>query len=314
VVDDDGSTVAEGKDLAALQRELAPKVRATLSTDEFTRTGARTWEFGTLPGTVEQERAGHRVTVYPALVDEGATVGVRVFETGAEQHDAMWAGTRRLLLLGVASPVALVNARLSNEAKLALSRNPYRNAADLLDDCLAAAVDSLVAQAGGPARDADGFARLRDGVRAALADRLLDVVGRVRDVLAAAHALTARLAPLTGPAADDMRDQLSRLVYRGFVSATGWEHLADLPRYLRAVDRRLDKLTENPARDRDRMLAVQEIEREYRDLPARLRDGPAGRDVRWAVEELRVNYFAQALGTAYPVSDKRIFRMIDQLG
>ena len=111
-----------------------------------------------------------------------------------------------------------------------------------------------------------------------------------------------------------MRDQLSRLVYRGFVSATGWEHLADLPRYLRAVDRRLDKLTENPARDRDRMLAVQEIEREYRDLPARLRDGPAGRDVRWAVEELRVNYFAQALGTAYPVSDKRIFRMIDQLG
>jgi ATP-dependent helicase HrpA len=320
VVDDDGTTLAEGRDLAALRRELQPRLRAELATvaEGLERHGLRTWDLGpdldALPRAVERVRSGHRVTAYPALVDEGDSAGVRVFETEAEQRAAMWAGTRRLLLAGIASPVALVNARLSNEAKLALSRNPHRNAADLLDDCLTCAVDSLMAEAGGPAWDAAGFDRLRDHVRAGLADRLLDVVTRVQRVLAAAYQVERRLSGITNlafvAALTDVRAQLSGLIHRGFVTGTGWERLADLPRYLAAIERRLDKLPENPARDRDRTLAVQEIEREYRDLPP----SPATTGIRWMIEELRVNYFAQALGTPYPISDKRIFRAIDQLG
>ena len=286
VVDDDGSTLAEGRDLAVLRAELQPMLRAELATvaEGLERHGLRTWDLDPLPRSVERVRSGHRVTAYPALVDEGDSAGVRVFETEAEQHAAMWAGSRRLLLTTVASPVALVNARLSNEAKLALSRNPHRNAADLLDDCLTGAVDSLMAEAGGP----------------------LDVVTRVQRVLAAAYQVERRLSGFTSPATaaalGDVRAQLSGLVHRGFVTETGWERLADLPRYLAAIERRLDKLPENPGRDRERMLAVQEIEREYRELPP----GPQATEIRWMIEELRVNYFAQALGTPYPISDKRM--------
>jgi len=106
-------------------------------------------------------------------------------------------------------------------------------------------------------------------------------------------------------------------VYPGFVADTGTERLRDLPRYLTAMLRRLDRLAENPARDRERTEAVGQVEREYRQLLDQVPAGhtvPAGlRDVRWMLEELRVNYFAQSLGTPYPVSDKRIYRALDDL-
>jgi ATP-dependent helicase HrpA len=102
-------------------------------------------------------------------------------------------------------------------------------------------------------------------------------------------------------------------VYRGFVTDTGWERLPDVVRYLQAMQRRLDKLPQDPMRDRDRMRTVQEVQREYEDLTARMSDGNELREIRWMIEELRVGLFAQALGTAYPISDVRIYRAIDAL-
>ena len=127
VLGDDDKPVAEGKDLPALQRQLRQEVRQVVAAaaPEVARTGLREWSIGTLPRSIEQVRAGYAVTAYPALVDEGATVGVRVFDSAAEQAAAMWAGTRRLLRLTVPSPAKFLQGRLTNEAKLALSRNPH---------------------------------------------------------------------------------------------------------------------------------------------------------------------------------------------
>src|SRR5439155_13796636 len=189
------------------------------------------------------------------------------------------------------------------EAKLALSRNPHRSAADLLDDCLHCAVDKLVADAGGPAWTAADFARLQQRVRAGLNDTLFGVVNEVREVLAAAYAVEQRLrttAAPPGPSTEDIRQQLAGLVYRGFVTATGWDHLPDLPRYLRAIERRLDRLPANARRDRELTEQVHELESEYEELRASA--GPEKTDhIRWMIEEVRVNYLAKALGTAYPV-------------
>ena len=101
---------------------------------EVARTGLREWSIGTLPRTIEQVRAGYAVTAYPALVDEGATVGVKVFDSPAEAEAAHWAGTRRLLRLTVPSPARFLQGRLSNEAKLALSRNPHGGVQELIED------------------------------------------------------------------------------------------------------------------------------------------------------------------------------------
>ncbi|WP_431886007.1 ATP-dependent RNA helicase HrpA [Micromonospora wenchangensis] len=321
VIGDADRPVAEGKDLPALQRQLRQEVRQVVAAaaPELARTGLTGWTIGTLPRTVEQVRAGYAVTAYPALVDEGTTVGVKVFDSEAEQAAAHWAGTRRLLRLTVPSPAQFLQGRLSNEAKLALSRNPHGGVQQLIADAAGAAIDKLVADAGGPAWDADGFAALRDRVRADLVDTVVEVMGRVRQVLAAAYAVEQRLGATRNlavvAALADLRQQLTGLVHDGFVTEAGYARLPDLLRYLTAMERRLDRLTANPQRDKSQQDRIAAVQQEYRDLlaalpPARRASAPV-RQIRWMIEELRVNVFAQALGTPYPVSEQRIYRAMD---
>src|SRR5690606_5919842 len=155
--------IAEGRDLGALQQRLTAEVRRAVAATAhgLERRGLREWDFGELPRSVQQNRGGYTVTAYPALVDEGDSVAIRVFDSEADQRNAIWAGCRRRMRLTIASPVKFMQGRLSNEAKPTLSRGPHRNAQDLLEDCADAAVDKLMAEAGGPAWDAAGFAALR---------------------------------------------------------------------------------------------------------------------------------------------------------
>jgi len=324
VVNEHGDTVGQGRDLDVLRRTLAPKVRATISAaaGDIERRGITTNDFGTLPRRIAQVRGGYEVTVYPALADEGDSVAVRVFESEAQQREAMRAGTRRLLLLTLPPAARYLQGRLDNRAKLELSRvKVYRSIADLLDDCAGAAVDKLVADAGGPGWSSAEFTTLRETVRADLVDAVANVVTQVQAVLATTYDVEQRLGstrdPALVPALADIRAQLKGLVHPGFVTETGWRQLHHLPRYLRAIAYRMDRLAGNLPRDRQLMAQLHQIEQEYRELRA---DLPAGgvadeglQEIRWMIEELRVNFFAQSLGTAYPVSDKRIYRAMDQL-
>ncbi|SCL48236.1 ATP-dependent helicase HrpA [Micromonospora citrea] len=321
VLDEENRPVAEGKDLPALQRQLKAEVRQVVAAaaPDVARTGLTDWSIGTLPRTIEQVRAGYAVTAYPALVDEGTTAGVKVFDSPAEQEAAHWAGTRRLLRLTVPSPAKFLQGRLSNEAKLALSRNPHGGVQQLISDAAGAAIDKLIGEAGGPAWDADGFAALREKVRADLVDTVVEVMDRVRRVLAAAYAVEQRLGRTQNlavvAALADIRAQLTGLVHAGFVTETGYARLPDLLRYLTAIERRLDRLPGNPQRDKQQQDRVAVVQKEYQDmlaaLPPSRRQSAAVRQIRWMIEELRVNVFAQALGTPYPVSEQRIYRAMD---
>ncbi|MCW3839623.1 ATP-dependent RNA helicase HrpA [Micromonospora yasonensis] len=321
VLGEDDKPVAEGKDLPALQRELRQEVRQVVAAaaPDVARSGLTEWSIGTLPHTIEQVRAGYAVTAYPALVDEGTTVGVKVFDSPAEQEAAHWAGTRRLLRLTVPAPAKFLQGRLSNEAKLALSRNPHGGVQALIEDATGAAIDKLMADAGGPAWDAEGFAALRDKVRADLVDTVVDVMNRVRQVLAAAYAVEQRLGATKNlavvAALADIRNQLTGLVHAGFITEAGYARLSDLLRYLTAIERRLDRLPGNPQRDKQQQDRIAVVQQEYQDmlaaLPVAKRQAAAARQIRWMIEELRVNVFAQALGTPYPVSEQRIYRAMD---
>jgi ATP-dependent helicase HrpA len=323
VEDEHGAVLAEGKDLAALRERLRPLARKAVAAlaAGVERHGLTSWTIGTLPRVLHRQHGGHTLTVYPALVDEGGRVGVRAFSTEAEQQQAMAAGTRRMLLLTVPSPVPQLSRRLSTVVKLGLTRYPYLNVPDLLEDCVGAAADRLLADAGGPAWDEEGYARLRDAVRAGLAEATAEIVVLVERAVAAADEARAALGidagPDLAPSMDDMRAQLVALVGPGFVTATGWEHLPDLPRYLRAITRRAQKLPTNPERDRDWMGQVHEVRAEYEQLLAALtpvqRSDPEVAEVRWMIEELRVSYFAQDLRTPYPVSPQRIRRFLATL-
>ena len=299
-------TLGEGKDLGELKRRLAPQVRQELSraAAAIERTGLRGWDVGTLPPVVEQGG----VRGYPALVDTGDSVALRVLDTPAAAEAARRAGVRRLVLLQVPSPAKAVTGRLTNAQKLALQRSPYASVAALLDDCALAAVDALVPSA---PRDAAAFAAVVDAVRPALPDEVARVVGTVEQVLTLSAQVQARASSLTSPTlAEQVRDvqvQVQALVRPGFVSATGAARLPDLVRYLRGALRRLEKLPQDPVRDRTEMRRVHDVLTEWARLPA----GPAKRDVRWMVEELRLSLFAQDVKPRGPISEKRVYKAID---
>jgi ATP-dependent helicase HrpA len=332
VVDERRRKIAEDKDLEALRLRLKPKTREAI-TKAFERvsdpalasveqrTGLTDWTVGTLPRTFETRRSGQPVKAYPALVDEGASVAVRLFDTEAEQAGAMWRGTRRLILLNVpVNPAKFAADRLSNQQKLALSRNPHGSVQALFEDCATAAADRLIASHGGPAWDEKAYRALYDAVRADLVELTARSVQQVQQVLAAWQSCERRLKDTTSLALvanlQDVKEQLSALVHAGFVTEAGLKRLPDLMRYLVAVDRRLQQMPTGAQRDTTRMEKVREIQGEYADLLAAQPKGrplPAAvRDIRWMIEELRVSYFAHALGTAFPVSDKRVFKALDE--
>jgi len=323
IEDDDGTVVGEGKDLDALRRTLAPQAERELAeaAADVTRSGLRAWHPGTLARVVQRRRSGQPVTAYPALVDERDSVGVRVFASPEEQARAMAAGTRRLLMLEVPTPIPVLSKRLPPAVKLGLTRYPYSKVPDLLEDCVAAAVDDIVARHGGPAFDDAGHARLREAVSAELPDTTARVVTAVEKVVAAAHEVRPGLAgptpPALAPAIEDMRTQLFALIRPGFVTATGVARLADLPRYLRGIGVRLSRLPGNVERDRAWMEQVHEVRDEYESvlasLPPHRRDAPEVVAIRWMIEELRISLFAQQLRTPYPISAVRIYRALDAL-
>jgi len=319
VVDGD-KTVATGKDLAALQRQLRPKVRATLSARaaSLTRKSLTAWDFGALPRVFTDGE----VKAYPALVDAGESVDIRLFETPEVAARVMRAGTRRLILLGVRSPVKDIAARLTTAQKLALSNNPHGSVAALFADCVGCAVDGLIDEAGGPAWDAEGFARLAGHVRPRLHAASHEVVVTwAEEILRATHEARIRLgelrSPLLEPAAVDIREQLDGLIRPGFLTAAGAKRLPAVARYLRAVRYRLDRLADNAGRDAQQMAIVHRVRHAYLAALARLdqpaRSGQQAAEIRWLIEELRVSLFAQTIGTPLPVSERRIMTAIEHL-
>ncbi len=312
VQDDTGSIIATGKDLGELRRRLAPQVQAAVASagGDLERTGLTGWPGGSIPRTVERTVATGVITGYPALVDEMVSVALRVLASPAEQEVAMWAGTRRLLLLTTASPLKAISGRLGTRAKLVLSSYPYASVAQLLADCHSAAIDQLMVAGGGPAWDDGSFTKLAEAVRNGVAGATGDIVNAVEQIVADAAdvaALLNRPAPAAvAEARDDVRTQLSSLVGAGFVAASGATRLADLRRYVRAMKRRLEQVAADPTRDRIRMREVHELQEAARKAAPEV-----SAEVRWMIEELRVSLFAQSLGTRYPISAQRVWRVLD---
>ena len=324
VVGDKHQTLREGKDLAALKLQLKEKVQETLSAvadDGLEQSDLHIWSFGKLPEFYEQKRGGYSVKAYPALVDEKDSVAIRLFDSEQEQRQAMWRGTRRLLLLNVPSPIKYLHEKLPNKAKLGLYFNPYGKVLDLIDDCISCGIDKLIAENGGPVWQEQDFARLQERIRADLNETVVNVAKQVEQILTTVFNINKRLKGRVDMslalALSDIKTQLNGLIYRGFVTQNGWKRLPDTLRYLQAIERRLEKLAIDPHRDRAQMLRVEQVQQAWQQwlnkLPPKRRDDDEVREVRWMIEELRVSLFAQQLGTPYPISDKRILQTIEQL-
>ena len=309
--------LGRGKGLEALREELAGHVQHGMSRAgaSIERTGLTAWDLDDLPETFTTTSGKHTVVGYPALVDEGSSVAVRVLPDEQQALGAHRAGVRRLLLLGTAPPWKRVLARLTNAQKLALADNPHGSVPALLDDALAAAVDDIVTQhVTGPVRSRAAFDEALAATRTHVAQRVLTVVAEVEPVLAQRTEVLALLDRMTAPAVAvtvaDVRAQLDGLLRPGFVADTGLARLPDLRRYLRGISLRLERAADNPRRDAGHQESIDAVEGAYADLldalPPLRRRSPDVVAIGWMIEELRISLFAQSIGTAQSVSAKRV--------
>ena len=315
VVGDTGDEQARGKDLEALKAPLRSRfdeaLAAVADDSGLGATGQTAWTFGELPEEILQTRAGHEVLAYPALTDEGTTVGLGVFGSREEAESRHRLGVRRLLLLGL--PTGDPTADLDTTARLGLAGSPYPTVAELLDD-LRGAILADVVDGRPPVRTPEEY----DGLVAAGGDALsvrtepvlTDVLRLLADWRDTDRMLSGRAELATLSALQDMREQLARLVTRGFLGEAGADRLRRFPTYLLAIRRRRERLEDDVLRDRQLMDQVTSIEEAVLHRLSALPEGrPPGerlRRARWMVEEYRVSLWAQQLGTDGPVSDQRI--------
>ncbi|WP_295973466.1 ATP-dependent RNA helicase HrpA [uncultured Aggregatibacter sp.] len=324
VVDENGKKIAESMNLDELKFSLKDRVQESISAvadDGIEQSGLHIWSFAELPQCYEQKQRGFSVKAFPAIVDEKDAVGIKLFETEFEQAVAMQQGLRRLLLLNVPSPIKYLHEKLPNKAKLGLYFTPFGRVLDLIDDCIACAVDKLIADFGGFVWNEEGFNKLRDFVRENVNEVTVDIAQKVEQILTLTHQLNQRLKGkmdfTMAFALSDMKSQIAGLIYQGFVQKSGYTRLPDLLRYLQAIDKRMDKLAQDVNRDRAAMLRVEQVQQAYQQLLAKLpKSKPISDEVaeiRYMIEELRVSLFAQQLGTKYQVSEKRVLGAIQNI-
>lgn len=322
-VDHHNRKLRESKDIYGLKDNLKEKVQETLSQvadDDIEQEGLKTWSFGALPERYQQKRGGFEVKAFPALTDNKDSVGIKLFETEEEQHNAMQAGQRRLILLNVPSPIKYLHSNLPNKSKLGLYFNPYGRVLDLIDDCIACGIDKLIEQKGGLAWQPETFETLKEYVRAELGDTVVEIAKQVEEILTTAFNISKRLKGRIDLrmafAMSDIKEQIESLIFKGFATECGWKRLPDILRYMRAIERRMEKLPIDPNKDRVHILKVESVVNDYRELLNKIPKGQPVPDkvkeIRWMIEELRVSFFAQQLGTPYPISDKRVRNAINE--
>lgn len=338
-VDERGRVAGSARDLGELQSSLSDRARSSVARSiarpergrgrpdaqavaaasvrgAIEQDGLTNWTFGELPEVLDTKVAGGVVRGYPAIVDQGKTVSVRVEATADAAAAATRNGVLRLMLLNVPSPGSYVQEHLTSQEKLALAASPYSSAAALIEDARAAVVRAALPA--DPIRTEAQFTAARDAVNAALVDQLFAAVSLVARILTKSREVERGIKSenslaLLGPL-NDIRSQLSALLHPGFISATGAERLAHLPRYLDGMLDRLKTLSNEPGKDRTRMTEYERVAKAFEDaggtIPLPPDAAPALVEARWLLEEYRISVFAQRLGTAQPVSPQRIQKLL----
>jgi len=306
--------IARSRSLAELREKHAGASQQHYAQQSQLITGARSWEFGDMP---ERQNAPGRVG-YPALVDEGDSVGLRAFATPAEARISHQRGCARLIRLVMARDFKSYRRDLPVNVQgeivyRALTAHPLLNpdlvaGRDLREDLLDRIVMTVFLEGQEPLRSAAAFEARVASLRGGIGLPAQEISRAVQGVLEQLGRIQAALPRAAPPAAADIRAQLAWLTPAGFLLLTPWERLREFPRYLKAIEQRLEKLGRDPRRDAQLAAEAAPIEARYRERVKAERGllPPGDDEFRWQIEEFRVSLFAQALGTRAPISARRL--------
>lgn len=325
IINSNNEEIASGKDLVLLKEQLKNEVQKALSTlttkkiVSIEQSNITDWNFGTLPTTYEEKQKNYTVKAYPALIDHQNSVSIELVDNQEEQQKLNKLGLRRLLMLNIPSPIKYLHEKLPNKSKLGLYFNSFGTVLMLIDDCIACAVDELIDKYNQNIQNQDQYQQLLDYTKTNINETVIDIAKQVESILTLHYNINKKLKGRVDLslafALSDIKRQLSNLVYKGFVADSGYKRLADVYRYLLAIEKRIEKLMGNVTKDRQSMNIIEEVENQYEkwinSLPQIIRSKDSVINIRWMIEELRVNLFAQQLGTPYPISPKRVKQQIE---
>jgi len=330
VMADSGKVLERSRDLLQLQKSWSGSssiASVSSSHNAIEQTGLIRWDFAALPEQVETSSSGIKLKGYPALVDEGDTVAVRVLDSRGNAARAQHAGLRRLFMLSMPRDIRYLRKHLPDLQRMRLQ---YARAdassgdgkLDLEDELLALIMDRTFILDQADVRDAGVFNERIERCKpnlltnsneiCKLVSNILDLYQQVRKQLSGATQINWLVST------EDMKQQLNQLVYRGFLQQTSWQHLQQYPRYLKALSKRLDKLSHAATRDQQQMAEMRELQTNWQQRHAAImkkgQQDERLEEIGWMLQELRISLFAQELKTAYPVSAKRIQKRWRELG
>ncbi len=315
VHDENGRTLAEGRDLTAIRAQWESQAREAFSrkTDiELTREDIVTWDFESIPAEVRSD-AG--LVAYPALVDLGEAVALRVFERADEAVEAHAGGVERLLREALGPEFKRARRQLPIANPLSLKYAPMGSIDGLRDDLVEGGFADLLEGRRLDVRTHAAF----EALRAEFAQKLFGAAMARQKLAEPIIEAQAELRPWMEPplmgfakaSYDDLREQLAALFQPGFLRELPTARLSHIPRYLKAMRLRGERLRQDPARDQSRMLQVLPYWRALLQGGGTALDADAWGELRWLLEEWRVSLFAQELKTAEPVSAKRLAKALD---
>nr|WP_216819520.1 ATP-dependent RNA helicase HrpA [Gilliamella sp. N-W3] len=321
---DHNREIAFGKDLVKLQEQLKTEVQQALSSltqkksIKIEKNNITDWDFGSLPAIYEEKQNNYTIKAYPAIIDNQHSVSIKLVDSLEEQKRLSKLGIRRLLILNIPSPIKYLHEKLPNKSKLGLYFNSFGTVLNLIDDCIACGVDHLIEKNNQPIDNKQQYQQLLTYTKSHINETVVDIAKQAESILTLHFNINKKLKGRVDLslafALSDIKQQVSELVYKGFVAQTGYDKLPDVYRYLSAIEKRLEKLGSNMAKDRQAMNIIEEVKNEYQtwlnSLPENQKSSSKVTNIKWMIEELRVNLFAQQLGTPYPISAKRIRQQI----
>lgn len=325
LVNDNGTLLAESRDLVALKDQWAQQAAASfrqMPDSDYEKTGITQWHFGDLPVQCILQQNGLELTAYPALIDRQDYVDLTLLDTQTQADKQTWLGLRRLFMLAEKDALKYLNKHLPDIKTLCLHYanvpvSPYNDiqtasqtpCEQLKTDLISVAFDRCFLLNQPLPRSADDFQQRLQNNRANLIQIAGQLAKSVAEPLAAYHAIAKKLSgglPMAAMhAVKDIQQQVNHLVYQGFIHDAPDAILQRLPFYFKAIDLRLDKLKTDPVKDRQRQNEVMPHWQRYLKNTRRSEDD-ALQQYRWMIEEFRISVFAQEVGTAYPISAKRL--------
>ncbi|AZA13759.1 ATP-dependent RNA helicase HrpA [Corynebacterium choanae] len=320
-IDKSGKVIDRDRDLSALKSRNQGQISSSLGKVAKTHAtkAAPNWDerIGDVAEEVTTTVDGQHVTAFPALTVTAAGVEVVVYPTKAQADAALLTANLTLLSRAVTISDKQMVKGLPLQQRVAIDRYPHGGLAGLVEDAKMAVIRDLLMQQGEPARTLEAFEELKTRLAPEVPKRVRQVVVALAPGIAAYVNMQQELQQWQGPAIDEMIEQLAAMLPPHAIARFGATKLIHLPRYIEAMQRRLELMSQDPDRDadlQDQVLEAQQyLAKRLEKLPANRANSAAAKEIFWMIEELRVSLFAQQLKTPKPVSVKRIQKAVDKL-